>query len=196
MKQEIDRVKNDLETIQKAMGLAPSFGREWIQWIQWMKRDTWLSLWWCLPGFILIASAFVPSENIQRHLGLTWLQWVAILVAAVILALAIAVNKKMTGGDGRPDGLVREYKRINAGGWMTLAPFCLYFVWGKEYHVAGQAFMAGLWLLSSLIIFAGAIHTRYWGFLGWAITLLAFGLCQPWFCLLYTSDAADDLLCV
>jgi hypothetical protein len=54
MKPELERVKQDVETIQKAMGLTPAMGREWIQW---MKRDNWLSLWWCLPGVILIASA-------------------------------------------------------------------------------------------------------------------------------------------
>ena len=56
MKQELNRVKNDVETMQKAMGLAPSMGQDWIQW---MKRDRWFSLWWCLPGFILIAAAAV-----------------------------------------------------------------------------------------------------------------------------------------
>ena len=47
MKQELERVKNDVETIQKALGLPASFPREWIQW---MKRDQWFSLWWCCPA--------------------------------------------------------------------------------------------------------------------------------------------------
>src|SRR5438045_2106051 len=107
MKQELDRVKNDVETIQKAMGLAPSIAREWIQW---MKRDNWLSLWWCLPGIMLIAAALLPFGNTERYLGLALAQWAGLLVAAVMLAITVVYLRKMTGNDGRPESLVREYK--------------------------------------------------------------------------------------
>ena len=176
MKPELDRVKNDLETIQKAMGLAPSFGSDWIQWL---KRDTWLYLWWALPGLILLASAWVPFDNTKRHFGLATAQWVGLLVAAVMVAILVAVHRKVAGTDGRPAGLVREYKRINAQGWALLVPLGLYFVWGKQYAIGGQPFMAGLWLLSGSLAFLAAVSTKAWVFLGWAIPLGAFGLCQP-----------------
>ena len=86
MKPELDRVKNDLDTMQKALGLAPSLGRDWIQW---MKRDRWFGLWWCLPGIILIAAAVLPFDHAKRYLGLVIDQWAGLLVAAagvVVLA--------------------------------------------------------------------------------------------------------------
>jgi hypothetical protein len=177
MKPEIDRVRNDLETIQKAMALTPSFGRAWIQWL---KRDTWLYLWWCLPGFILVALALVPFDNAKKYLGLMSIQWMGLLVAAVMLGILLIVNRKMTASnDGRPAGLVREFKRVNALGWAFVVPVLFYFVWGKQYGIGGQPFMAGLWLLSGSLAFATAMITRYWVFLGWAIPLLTVGLCQP-----------------
>ena len=93
MKQELARVKHDLETIQKAMGLAPSMGRDWIQW---MKRDNWLNLWWCLPGVILIVSALLSIGNNERYLGLAWGQWTGLLVAAVMLGITVVYFRKMT----------------------------------------------------------------------------------------------------
>ena len=80
MKQELDQIKHDVETIQKAMGLVPSRGREWIQW---MQRDNWLNLWCCLPGVMLIASALLPSGKTERYFGLALAQWAGLLVAAV-----------------------------------------------------------------------------------------------------------------
>ena len=198
MKPEIDRVKDDLETIQKAIGLAPAFGSEWIQWL---KRDTWLYLLWCLPGFILIASALVQFDNTKRLLGLMPAQWVGILVAAVMLGVVVVVSRKMAGADGRPAGLVREYKRINALGWAYVLPLLLYFVWAKQYGIGGRPFMAGLWLLMGSATFVGAVCTRVWVLLGWAIPLMAFGLLQPptpsrwdgvWFGMMFIAVA---LLC-
>ena len=176
MKPEIDRVRNDLTTIEKAMGLAPSIGREWILWL---KRDTWLHLLWCLPGAILITSAWIPLDNNHRHLGLVKSQWVGILVAAVMLGILGFASLKMSRGDNRPVGLVREYKRINALSWAYVPPLLLYFIWARQYDIGGRAFMAGLWLLAGSATFVGAICARLWVLLGWAIPLMAFGLLQP-----------------
>src|SRR6266436_8830484 len=122
MKPELDRVKSDLETMQKALGLAPSMGREWIQW---MRRDKWFSLWWCLPGFILIAAALLPLDHAQRYGGLVPGQWAGLLVAMVMLGITVAQTRKVMANDGRPEGLKRESKRVNGmsaeGLWFGLA---------------------------------------------------------------------------
>lgn len=86
MKPELDRVKNDLETMQKALGLVPSVGREWVHW---MRRDQWFSLWWCLPGFILIAAALLPLDHAKRFWGLVPGQWTGLLVSAVMLGITM-----------------------------------------------------------------------------------------------------------
>src|SRR5690349_13962209 len=133
MKQELDRIKNDVETMQKAMGLAPAIGREWIQW---MKRDRWFSLWWCLPGFILIAAALLPFDHAQKYLGLVPDQWAGLLVATSLLGVAIGHSRQVSGKDGRPEGMIRESRRVNGisaqGLWFGLAlagQVLLYFVW-------------------------------------------------------------------
>jgi len=83
----------------------------------------------------------------------------------------------------RPPAVLREYRRINAQGALFGAAFLIqvvcYFVWGKQYEIAGPAFLAGLWLLSGGSVLMLALFTKAWVFLGWAIPLLAFGLCQP-----------------
>src|SRR5689334_360344 len=107
MKPELDRVRNDLETIQKAMGLTPSLGREWIDW---MKRDQWFSLWWCLPGLILVAAALAPLDPSQKYWGLVVNQWAGILVAGTMTAIAVVYSRRIVRRDGRPENVIREAK--------------------------------------------------------------------------------------
>jgi hypothetical protein len=183
MKQELDRVKNDVETIQKAMGLAPAMGREWIQW---MKKDRWFSLWWCLPGFILITAALLPFDHAKRYLGLVPDQWAGILVVIALLGVAIGHTRQVTGKDGRPEGMIRESKRINGmsvqGLWFGLAlvlQLSLYFLWGKYYHIAFEPFWAGLFILMGSTCLVAALAAKAWILLGYAIPFLAYGLCLP-----------------
>jgi hypothetical protein len=183
MRQELDRVKNDVETMQKALGLAPSMGREWLQW---MKRDKWFSLWWCVPGFILIADALLPHDQTQRYWGLVLDQWAGLLVAAVMLGITIMHGRKMKTDDGRPEGLVREMKRVNGmnaqGFWWSVALAAqgvLYFIWCKHYRIGFEPFWAGLFLFMGSSCLATAVATRLWVLLGWAIPFLGYGICVP-----------------
>jgi hypothetical protein len=183
MKPELDRVKNDLETMQKALGLAPSMGREWIQW---MKRDQWFSLWWCLPGLMLIAAALLPLDRAERYWGLVPGQWAGLLVAAVMLGIAIIHSRKVTANDGRPAGLIRESKRINGmsaqGLWFSLAlalQLLVYAVWCKQYRITFEPAWAGLFILMGSSCLVGAVSARAWTLLGWSIPFLGYGLCLP-----------------
>lgn len=183
MKPELERVKNDLDAMQKALGLAPSLGRDWIHW---MKRDRWFGLWWCLPGFILIAAELLPFDHAKRYLGLVINQWAGILVAAVMLGITAVLTRKLTANDGRPEGLIREAKRVNGmnaqGFWFTVV-LCLeliiYFIWARQYRIAAQPFWAGLFLLAGSSCLAAAVAARAWLLLGWAIPFLGYGLCLP-----------------
>ena len=182
MNHELDRVKNDVETIQKAMGIAPSSAREWIKW---MKRDNWLNLWWCLPGVILIASALLPPGNKEKYLGLALAQWTGLLAAAAMLCITVVYLRKMTGKDGRPDSLIREHKRINGltaqGGWVNLAllvGLVVYFVWSKRYGLTFGASWSGLFIFMGSSCLVTAIASRAWLLLGWAVPFLAYGLFQ------------------
>jgi hypothetical protein len=180
MKQELDRVKHDVETLQKAMGLAPALGREWIHW---MKRDNWLNLWWGLPGAILIASSFLPSGNAARYFGLVPAQWTGLLVTAAMLGMLMVSVRKMTANDGRPQSLIREYKRywgIDAHGkWVSLAltlEFLLYFLWARHFRIELGAFWSGLFILAGSTYIVLAVISKLWLLLGMAIPMLAYGL--------------------
>ncbi len=183
MKQELDRVKNDVETMQKVLGLAPSMGREWLYW---MKRDRWFSLWWCLPGFILIAAALLPLDHVTRHWGLVPDQWAGVLVAMSLLGVAIGHSRQVNGKDGRPESLIRESRRINGmsvqGLWFGLAlvaQMSLYFLWGRRYHIAFEPFWAGLFILMGSTYLVAALAAKAWTLLGYALPFLAYGLCLP-----------------
>jgi hypothetical protein len=180
MKQELDRVKNDVETMQKAMGLAPSVGPEWIPW---MKRDNWLNLWWCLPGIMLIASSFLTSGNAEKYFGLVLAQWTGILVAAAMLGVMIISIRKMTANDGRPQSLIREYKRywgIDAHGrWVGLAlvlEFLLFFFWARHFQIGLEAFWSGIFILVGATYIVLAVISKLWLLLGVAIPILSYGL--------------------
>ena len=180
MKQELDRVKNDVETMQRAMGLAPAMGLEWVRW---MRRDNWLNLWWCLPGTILIASSFLPSNHTARYFGLVLAQWIGILVAAAFLGGMIINIRKTTANDGRPQSLIREYKRywgIDAQGrWVGLAlilELLLYLAWARHFRINLGAFCSGLLILVGSTYIVLAVISRLWLLLGYAIPFVVYGL--------------------
>jgi hypothetical protein len=183
MKQDLERVKTDVETIQNAMQLAPSFRREWIQW---MKRDQWFNLWWCVPGLILIASALLPLDPAVTYLGLAPRQWAGILVAATLLGIAIGHSRHVSGKDGRPEQMVRQSSRIHglttAGltfGLAVAVQMLLYFAWARQYHISGEPFWAGLFILLGSTCLAAALAARAWVLLGYAIPFIGYGLCLP-----------------
>jgi len=150
-----------------------------------MKRDNWLNLRWCLPGVILIASALLPSGNTERYAGLALAQWTGLLVAVVMLIITVVCLRKMTGNDGRPDSLIREYRRVNGlnvqGAWFNLAllvALILYFIWGKQHQLAFGAFWSGLFIFMGSFCLVTAVASRAWLLLGWAIPFLGYGLFQ------------------
>lgn len=180
MSKEIDRIKNDLETIQKALGLLPDAGRDWVHW---MQRDRWFSLWWCLPGAIVIAAALLPLDSHTRYGGLAPGQWAGLLTAASLLGIAIVHGRRVTGKDGRPEALIREEMRhagmTAQGFWFgagLLAQVLLYFLWGWRYHIAFAPFWAGLFLLMGTTCLIAAVTARAWMLLGYAIPFTAYGL--------------------
>jgi hypothetical protein len=183
MKPELDRVKNDLETIQKAMGIAPSLGRDWLEWL---KRDRWFSLWWCVPGFIIVAAALAPMDHTEKFGGFVLNQWAGVLVAISMFIIMVAHTRKVKGNDGRSEGAIREAKRVfgmdRQGlicGVASLVQLAVYFLWGKQYHLAFQPFWSGLFVIMGSTYLVVALTAGAWTLLGWAIPFLAYGLCLP-----------------
>ena len=183
MNQEIERVKTDLAIMQKALGLAPSFRRDWIQW---MRRDKWLNLWWCLPGLIIFLSALLPFDRKQTFFGLVTDQWAGILVAGSLVWIAVGHTRQLKGRDGRPDSLIREsmrrYGLSGQGLAFSLAfgvEFLAFLLWGKQHHVAFQPFWTGLFLLWGATCLVGALVAKAWVLLGFAIPFMTYALCLP-----------------
>jgi hypothetical protein len=194
MKQELDRLKQDIETLRQAAGLAPSFSRAWIQW---MHRDKWFNLWWCVPGVIVIAATLLPLGS-QPHLGLVPQQWAGLLVAAVLLGIAIRQSRRASGGDGRPNDMVRESRRnlglTRQGAWFGIALFvqmAAYTVWAMQHQLAFEPFWAGLFLMLGSTCLVAALCARAWFLLGYAIPFMLYGLCLP---LARRHPTADGIL--
>ena len=180
MKPELDRVKNDVETMQRAMGLAPAAGLEWVRW---MRRDNWLNLWWGLPGTMLIVSSFLPPDKAAKLFGLVSAQWTGLLVSAAMLVVMFVSIRKMTANEGRPQSLVREYKRcwgLDAHGrWVSLAlllELVLYVVWARHFRIGFAAFWSGYCILVGSTTLIMAVISKLWLLLGLALPILVYGL--------------------
>lgn len=178
MKSDLTRLKEDLEVIQKAMGLAPAPGREWAPWL---RKDAPLYLLFCLPGAVLLfAELVLPMEGMERYGGLRIAQWTGLLTAVLLLGILLMVMRRAAGGDGRPAGLIREYRRANRHVWLILPPLGLYFIWGYQYNVGAEAFTAGLWILSASLLGLLAALSGLRVYWGWAFPMAVYGLGQPW----------------
>lgn len=183
MNNEIDRIKNDVETIQRTLGLPSAAGRDWIHW---MQSDCWFNLWWCLPGAIIVIAALLPVDPHARYFGLMLNQWAAIPIIASLLGIAVAAGRRTKGRDGRPEAMVREQVRMGRAAWIfsmgLFAQVLLYFLWGWRSNVPFAAFWSGLFLMIGSTFLIGALVARTWeprvhGALGFAIPFTAYGLC-------------------
>src|ERR1700722_7032051 len=99
MNQELHRIKNNVETIQKAIGLSSLPTKEWAGWL---KRDKWLNLWWCIPGAMAVAASFLPAGQGEKHFGLVPQQWAPVVTTAVVFWVFWYHLLKTTANDGRP----------------------------------------------------------------------------------------------
>jgi len=192
VKPELDRVKHDLETIQNAMGLSPALAEDWVRWL---KRDRWLFLWWCLPGAMIIAIVFSLAGRPGKYFGYNLAQWAVFLTAAIALGLFFICIRKTTANDGRPPGLIREYRRYwgldaqgKRGSLAFLLGCALYFFWAWRFHLSREAFVSGSFIIAGSIYLVSAIISKLWLLLGIAVPLLGYGL----FTVLHSGNGMVD----
>jgi hypothetical protein len=157
-KQELERIKEDIEIIKEAAGLELSFGWE----------DVWLSIYLIPVGVWLAIWRFLPFQ-----LSRIW----RILPVTVIFIVYVLLRIKYRRSTGRSPVRRRGYSVV-----LFLTPvlgLCAggYIVWvirsGRDFvfAVGGMWFFAGLMLL----IFAFAERGRLY-YLGWAIPVILFGI--------------------
>jgi hypothetical protein len=165
------------------MGLVPSLSRDWIHWL---RRDRWFSLWWCLPGAIILASALLPFNRDQKFLGLILDQWAGILMAMSLLGIASLHSRHVTRKDGRPPGMIRELRRTygmtGQGLWFGIAfafQFLIFIIWSKQHQLGFEPFWTGLFLLWGSTCLVAVLATKAWILLGFAFPFLSYGLCLP-----------------
>jgi hypothetical protein len=101
--------------------------------------------------------------------GVTWIQ-----------------SRRINGKDGRPEGMVREARRVygltGGGLWFGLAlaaQLLLYSAWSKQHHLAFEPFWAGLFVLLGSTCLVVALSARVWVLLGYAVPFVSYGLCLP-----------------
>lgn len=183
MKQELARLREDVETIQKAMGMAPSFQGDWVQW---MKRDNWSNLWWCLPGMIILISALLPLDHAVKFAGLLPDQWTGILTAIALCGVAAVLSRRATRDDGRPESLIRETKRAYGltahGSWVGLAigvQIVFFGVWAQQHRMAYETFSTGMFLVCGSTCLVAAIAANAPILAGYAIPLILYSLGLP-----------------
>jgi hypothetical protein len=157
-KQEIERLKEDIEIIKEAAGLELPFGWE----------DVWLSLYLIPVGVWLALWRFLPFQ-----LSRLW----RVLPVAVLGIVYVFLRIKYRRSTGRSPMRRRGYSVV-----LFLTPvlgLCAfgYLVWivrsGRDFvsAVGGMWFFMGLMLL----IFAFAERGRLF-YLGWAIPVILFGI--------------------
>ncbi len=157
-KQEIERLKEDIEIIKGAAGFELPFGWE----------DVWLSIYLIPVGVWLALWRFLPFQ-----LSRLW----RVLPVAVLGIVYIFLRIKYRRSTGRSPMRRRGYSVV-----LFLTPLCGlcaggYFVWvirsGRDFvsAVGGMWFFMGLMLL----IFAFAERGRLF-YLGWAIPVILFGI--------------------
>ena len=157
-KQEIERVKEDIEIIKEAAGLELPFGWE----------DVWINLYLIPVGIWLAIWSFLPFE-----LSRIW----RILPVAILAPVFMLLRIKYRRTTGRPPMRRRSYSVV-----LFLTPIlglCAfgYLVWvirtGHDFFfaVGGMWFFMGLMLL----IFAFAQPGQLFN-LGWAIPMILCGI--------------------
>jgi len=157
-KQELERIKEDIEIIKGAAGLELPFGWE----------DVWLSIYLIPVGVWLALWRFLPFQ-----LSRLW----RVLPVAVLGIVYVFLRIKYRRSTGRSPMRRRGYSVV-----LFLTPLCGlcaggYFVWvirsGRDFvsAVGGMWFFMGLMLL----IFAFAERGRLF-YLGWAIPVILFGI--------------------
>ena len=161
---ELTRVRQDLATMQQAVGVGLPFGRE----------DVRLSLAWAAAGVPLAAwTAWTAVEQWQFGMLL-------VVPAALVLALSGAVAKKYHHRRARAPIRWREYRHqwLLAAVLTPLWGACLY--WGIRQGLSPEAmtvtgiFMAGLGMLALPIV----DRTRLF-YLGWGGATLLLGAAAP-----------------
>jgi hypothetical protein len=156
-KQELERIKEDIEIIREAAGFELPFGWE----------DVWINLYLILVGAWLIIWRFLPFQ-----LSRIW----RVVPLAILVIIYVFLRLKYRRGTGRSPVRRRGYSVV-----LFLTPIlglCAfgYLVWivrsGRDFTsaVGGMWFFAGLMLL----IFAFAERGRLF-YLGWAIPLILCG---------------------
>ena len=177
-KQELERIKEDIEIIKEAAGLELPFGWE----------DVWLSIYLIPVGVWLAIWRFLPFQ-----LSRLW----RVLPVAVLGIVYVFLRIKYRRSTGRSPVRRRGYSVV-----LFLTPIsglCAfgYLVWvirsGRDFvsAVGGMCFFMGLMLL----IFAFAERGRLF-YLGWAIPVILFGIATTIWPGLSILEMNVGILCV
>ncbi len=159
---EVQRVKEDLATLQQAAGLEPLVARE----------DVWANLVIAAAGVVAVVWALLPHGMPQ--------QWGMVPLVLVVLSYLIWQRARHRQSAGRSAIERKKYSSELAGVILITALALVYRLWATELGISRAiAGGAAFFILGAAIVVFGLRESRRWPELGMAIPIMLCGLAIP-----------------
>ena len=159
---EVQRVKEDLATLQQAAGLEPLVGREDIR----------ANLAIAVAGVVAVVWALLPHGMPQ--------QWGMVPLVLVVLSYLIWQRARHRQGTGRSAIERKKYSAELVGVILITALALVYRLWATELGISRAiAGGAAFFILGAAIVVFGLRESRRWPELGMAIPIMLCGLAIP-----------------
>ncbi len=159
---EVQRVKEDLATLQRAAGLESLVGRE----------DVWANLAVAAAGVVAVVWALLPHGMPQ--------QWGIVPLVLVVLSYLIWQRARHRQSTGRSAIERKKYSAELAGVILITALALVYRLWANELGISrAVAGGAAFFILGAAIVVFGLRERERWPELGMAIPIMLCGLAIP-----------------
>ena len=159
---EVQRVKEDLATLQRAAGLESLVGRE----------DVWANLAVAAAGVVAVVWALLPHSMPQ--------QWGIVPLILVVLSYLTWQRARHRQSTGRSAVTRKKYSAELAGVVVITLLALVYRLWATELGISREvAGGAALFLLGAAIVVFGLRERQRWLELGIAVPIMACGMAIP-----------------
>lgn len=169
MNTEMDRLKQDIQTIEQALGCAPEFGRGTV----------WASVGWGICGVTLIAMAILHFTFSSRWVGAVVMVTLWLGLPHLFSRLATRFASQQTFGSTRTFGSAKDLSSTPLSGVLISLLLGMMF-WMNKMMVPTGLFPALTCLLggAGCLVFAWGKPWRL-GLLIWSLAFIALGFAFP-----------------
>ncbi len=159
---EVQRVKDDLATLQRAAGLESLVGRE----------DVWANLAIAAAGVVAVVWALLPHGMPQ--------QWGMVPLVLVVLSYLTWQRARHRQSTGRSAIERKKYSAELAGVAVVIVLALVYRLWANELGISREvAGGAAFFILGAAIVVFCLRERQRWPELGTAVPIMACGLAIP-----------------